>query len=126
MANPEPKRVLLAEDDQFLQKMYAVKLNREGLEVDVADDGEKALAAMRSARPDIVLLDIMMPKKDGFTVLEEMKADSALKDIPVVVLSNLGEVDDVKRAKRLGANDYLIKAHFLPSEVVEIVKKYIK
>lgn len=126
MANLELKRILLAEDDLFLQKMYAVKLGREGLEVDVADDGEKALAAMRARRPDVVLLDIIMPKKDGFTVLEEMKADSALKDIPVIVLSNLGEVEDVKRAKRLGADDYLIKAHFLPSEVVAVVKKYIK
>lgn len=126
MAKTEVKKVLLAEDDQFLQKMYAAKLSREGLEVEGVEDGEKALAAMRARRPDIVLLDIMMPKKDGFTVLEEMKADSVLKDIPVIVLSNLGEVEDVKRAKRLGADDYLIKAHFLPSEVVGIVKKYIK
>ncbi len=126
MAKTEAKKVLLAEDDQFLQKMYALKLDREGLEVVVADDGEKALAAMRASRPDVALLDVIMPKKDGFAVLEEMKADSALKDIPVIILSNLGEVDDVKRAKRLGANDYLIKAHFLPSEVVETVKKYIK
>lgn len=119
-------KILLAEDDLFLQRMYATKLAKEGLEVVSAPDGEKALSLLREQPIDLVLLDILMPKKDGFAVLSEIKADPKLKNIPVILLTNLGEEDDVKRGRKLGADDYLIKAHFLPSEVVGIVKKYIK
>lgn len=119
-------KVLLAEDDLFLQRMYATKLTKEGIEVLAAPDGEKALSLLREQTVDLVLLDILMPKKDGFEVLEEMKADAKLKTVPVIMLTNLGEEEDIKRAKKLGANDYMIKAHFLPSEVIGVVKKYLK
>ena len=119
-------KILLAEDDMFLQRMYVTKLNKEGIEVVAAADGEKALSLLREQPVDLVLLDILMPKKDGFEVLEAMKADPKLKNIPVLMLTNLGEEDDVKRARKLGASDYIIKAHFLPSEVIAVVKKYIK
>lgn len=118
--------IMLVEDDQFLQRMYAQKLTKEGMEVITAGDGEKALALLETKIPDVMLLDIIMPKKDGFAVLAAMRENLAWKDIPVILLTNLGEADDVKRGRQLGANDYLIKAHFLPSEVVEVVKKYIK
>lgn len=119
-------KILLAEDDLFLQRMYNTKLSKEGIEVLAASDGEKALALLAEQSVDLALLDILMPKKDGFEVLEAMKADPKLKNIPVIMLTNLGEEADIKRAKKLGANDYMIKAHFLPSEVIAVVKKYIK
>lgn len=118
--------ILLVEDDQFLQRMYTQKLTKEGMEVITAGDGEKALALLAQKIPDVVLLDIIMPKKDGFAVLAALRENPAWKAVPVILLTNLGEAEDVKRGRQLGANDYLIKAHFLPSEVVAIVKKYIK
>ena len=117
--------ILLAEDDLFLQRMYVDKLVKEGIKVVVASDGEKALEIMRKQKPVLVLLDILMPKKDGFEVLEEAKKDSKLKSIPIILLTNLSEVADVKRAQKLGAADYIIKSHFLPSEVIEVVRKYL-
>ena len=124
MAN-KPK-ILIVEDDNFLERMYASKLSRENLDVLTASDGEKAMGIMSKTVPNLVLLDIIMPKKDGFAVLKEMKADPKLKNVPVVFLTNLGEAEDVNQARNLGASEYLIKAHFLPSEVVTIIRKYIK
>jgi len=118
--------ILLAEDDEFLQRMYATKLAGSGFEVLVASDGEKALALIKKNKPDVVLLDILMPKMDGFAVLEAVKTDPGTKSIPVILLTNLSEVSDIKKARKLGANDYLIKSHFLPSEVIKLVDKYIK
>jgi len=117
--------ILLAEDDQFLQRMYATKLEQSGLEVVVAGDGAKALELLKKKRPDVLVLDILMPKKDGFEVLKEVRADASLKNLPIIVLTNLGEADDVRQARKLGANDYLIKAHFLPSEVMSVIEKYL-
>jgi DNA-binding response OmpR family regulator len=126
MTKKNSPKILLAEDDLFLQRMYVEKLTQEGVFVVVASDGEKALELMRKEKPDLVLLDILMPKKDGFEVLEEAKADAKLKSMPIILLTNLSETGDIKRARKLGADDYLIKSHFLPSEVVEVVKKYIE
>jgi|TARA_B100001971_G_C18086226_1_gene481016 DNA-binding response OmpR family regulator len=117
--------ILLAEDDQFLQRMYSTKLRQQGMKVITASDGEKAVSLIQKHKPDIILLDILMPKKDGFVVLEEIKSDSKIKLIPVILLTNLSEVDDIKRARKLGADDYLIKSHFLPSEVIEVLRKYL-
>lgn len=119
-------KILIAEDDLFLQRMYTAKFIKEGLDVVTASDGEKAMAIIKSEPIDLVFLDIIMPKKDGFAVLEEIKADPKLKNIPVVLLTNLGEAEDIKRGRKLGANDYMIKAHFLPSEVIEVARKYLK
>jgi len=124
MSQPKPV-VVLAEDDQFLRRMYATKLQQSGMDVFAASDGELALRYVREHRPAVLLLDILMPKKDGFEVLEEIKADPALKKIPVVLLTNLGEPEDIKRARKLGADDYMIKSHFLPSEVIDVVRKYL-
>jgi len=124
--NNKSNTILLVEDDVFLQRMYAAKLTKEGYNTLVASDGEKALALMLENIPDAVLLDVLLPKKDGFAVLEAMRDDAKLKDVPVVLLTNMSEPEDIKRARRLGANEYLIKAHFLPSEVIEVLRKYIK
>ncbi|MBI4122515.1 MAG: response regulator [Parcubacteria group bacterium] len=124
---PDEKKsvVLLAEDDQFLQRMYATKLSQAGLEVVAVSDGAKAIEAASSRPIDLAVLDILMPKKDGFEVLRELRANGATRAVPVIMLTNLGEAGDINEAKRLGANEYIIKAHLLPSEVVEVIKKYL-
>ncbi len=124
---PDEKKsvVLLAEDDQFLQRMYATKLSQAGLEVVAVSDGAKAIEAASSRPIDLAVLDILMPKKDGFEVLRELRANGATRAVPVIMLTNLGEAGDINEAKRLGANEYIIKAHLLPSEVVDVIKKYL-
>ena len=118
--------VLLAEDDTFLANIYKTKFDMEGFKIVHADNGEKALEEARKKKPSIILLDILMPKMDGFSVLEELKKDKDLKDTPVILLTNLGQKDDVDKGLAMGANDYLIKAHFKPSEVVAKVKAILK
>ncbi len=118
--------VLIVEDDVFLSGIYQKKFEMEGYRVSTADNGEKALADIKKKKPDIVLLDILLPKLDGFAVLEKLKADPVTKPIPVILLTNLGQKDDVEKGLEAGAVDYLIKAHFKPSEVVDKVKKVLK
>ncbi|OGY45713.1 MAG: hypothetical protein A3J62_00390 [Candidatus Buchananbacteria bacterium RIFCSPHIGHO2_02_FULL_38_8] len=117
------KHILLVEDDEFLAELYATKLNLEGFEVSLAADGEKGLRMIKEKKPDLVLLDIVLPKMDGFEILKKMKAGKNTKDIPVILLTNLSQKDEVKRGLGLGANDYLIKAHFMPSEVIKKIKR---
>ncbi len=117
--------VLLVEDDVFLANIYEKKFELEGFKTSVADNGEKGLAEAKRKQPDIILLDILLPKLDGFAVLSKLKADPATKDIPVILLTNLGQKDDVEKGLESGAVDYLIKAHFKPSEVVEKVRKVL-
>lgn len=117
------KKILLIEDDEFLAELYSTKLKMEGYEVYLATDGEKGLKMAKDYTPNLILLDIMLPKKDGFEVLTELKSEANLKNIPVILLTNLSQKDEVKRGLDLGANDYLIKAHFMPSEVVSKIKK---
>ena len=119
-------KILIVEDDAFLIGIYATKLELEGFTVIQAKDGEAGLKAAQKELPDIVLLDILMPKLDGFQVLETLKKDPKTKKIPVVLLSNLGQKEDVERGQALGATDYLIKAHFVPSETVQKIKKILK
>ncbi len=119
--------VLLVEDDVFLANIYKTKFTMEGFEVTHADNGELAITEANKKKPDIILLDVLLPKKDGFTVLTELKGDnSEVKDVPVILLTNLGQKDDVEKGLEMGAEDYLIKAHFKPSEVVEKVRKILK
>ena|SRR3989339_1125354 len=120
------RKILIVEDDGFLIQMYAAKLEMEGFKVVAAVDGEKALRMVKKEEPDLILLDLLLPKKDGFEVLAELKKDQAVKDIPVVVLSNLGQKEDINRCLALGAKDYLIKAHFVPGEVVAKIKKFLE
>lgn len=125
MSNNMTKKILLIEDDEFLRKMYATKLENSGFDVIIASNGEEAIGILPKDKPDIILTDILMPKKDGFEFLREMRSLPEYKSIPVIVLTNLSEDQDLKRAKELGASEYIVKAHFLPSEVVEVIKKYI-
>ena len=119
------KSILLVEDDEFLAELYATKLNLEGFEVSLAVDGEKGVKMAKEVKPDLILLDIILPKMDGFEVLKTIKQDKDLKNIPVILLTNLSQKDEVKKGLDLGANDYLIKAHFMPSEVVKKIKQTI-
>lgn len=105
-------KILLVEDDRFFRKFYVEKLKESGFEIDEADDGTQGLEKMRSFKPDLVILDIIMPNKDGFEVLKEIKTDSALNKIPVLVFSTLGQEQDVEKAKKIGAADYVNKSLF--------------
>ncbi|MCK5061116.1 response regulator [Candidatus Parcubacteria bacterium] len=119
-------KILLIEDDPFLLSMYSTKFGLENFSVISADDGEKGWQMAEEVRPDIILLDILMPKMNGFEVLEKLKANKKTKNIPVILLTNLNQKDEIERGMTLGADDYLIKAHFMPSEVVEKIKKVLK
>jgi DNA-binding response OmpR family regulator len=122
---PKPQiKVLIAEDDKFLRNVLKVKLAAEGFIVNVAEDGEKALAAIATDRPDILLLDIIMPKKNGFDVLEDMRLKGE-KKLPVIVLSNLGQEEDIQRGMALGAVDFLVKSDHSLKEVVDKVKQHV-
>lgn len=115
-------KILLIEDDKFLRELIIQKLGKEGYEVAEAPEGEGGLLKMKEEKPDLVLLDLILPGIDGFEVLSRMKKDAALASIPVIILSNLGQRDDVQKGIDLGAEDYLIKAHFTPGEIVEKIK----
>ncbi len=118
-------KLLIIEDDLFLLNMYASKFELEGFDVVLAEDGEKGWKTTIKEVPDIILLDIMMPKMNGFEVLEKLKSDDRVSRIPVILLTNLSQKDEIERAMNLGAADFLIKAHFRPSEVVEKIKKLL-
>ena len=119
-------QVLLVEDDVFLAGIYQKKFEIDGYKISLADNGEKGLTEAKKKKPDVILLDILLPKLDGFAVLERLKADFATKNIPVILLTNLGQKDDVEKGLEAGAADYLIKAHFKPSEVVDKVRAALK
>lgn len=124
--SPEKIKILLVEDDYFLSGIYLKKFMLEGFEIIPARDGEEGLELAQSKNPDIILLDILLPKKDGFQVLAELKASQKTKNIPVLVITNLSEEENIKKAFDLGAKDYIIKSNFLPAEVIEKVKKALK
>ncbi len=115
--------VLIVEDDVFLRKILATKFGKEGFVVRMAADGAEALEAIREKPPSLLLLDLIIPKVSGFEVLSEMRTDAALKDVPVVILSNLGQEEDLERAKELGAIDFMTKADFSINQVVSRVKE---
>lgn len=119
------KKVLFIEDESALQRAATQILSEEGYQVLSALDGEIGLRLAREEMPDLILLDIILPKKDGFEVLGELKSDSATKNIPVIILTNLEGSADVQRALELGATTYLVKTNYRLQEVVEKVKQVI-
>jgi len=116
------KKVLIIEDDKFLRELIVKKLDKEGFQTSGAIDGEEGLKKIKEERPDLVLLDLILPGIDGFEVLSRTKEDPALSSIPVIILSNLGQKEEVEKGLKLGAIDYLIKAHFTPGEIVAKIK----
>jgi len=122
----EKKTIMIAEDDAFIGDIYEVKLQNEGYNVILASNGRDAIEKLEGgAKPNILLLDIVMPYMDGFDVLEALNKRDEWKKIPVVLLTNLSQKDDVDRGMALGAKDFLIKSHFTPTEVLAKVQKYI-
>lgn len=122
----EKKLILLVEDDIFVSDIYQTKLRQEGFEVEVAGNGLEAVKALEKKIPDLMLLDIVMPYMDGLEVLEKVRKNENWKSIPTILLTNLSEKEKVEEGLRIGANDYLIKSHFTPSEVVEKIKILLK
>ena len=119
------KKILIIEDEKIISDLLERKLTGEGYNVVITTNGIDGLIKMREDRPDLVLLDIIMPKMGGFEVMEEMNKDKTLKDIPVIVVSNSGQPVEIDRIKKMGAKDWLIKTEFDPQEVLEKVKKQI-
>lgn len=119
------KKILVIEDEEILIGLLQKKLTVAGYEVALARNGEEGLKAMREISPDLVLLDIIMPKMGGFEVMEEMQKDKNLKRIPIIIVSNSGQPIELDRAKKLGARDWLVKTEFNPQEVIEKVKNLI-
>jgi DNA-binding response OmpR family regulator len=122
----EAKKILIIEDDEGINRVYVAKLTREGFNVSTALSGEEGVRKIFAEKPDLVILDLMLPKKDGFEILKEVKADSTVKNIPVIIMSNLGQDEDVKRGMDLGAADYLIKSDYPITKVVEKVKNTLE
>lgn len=122
-ASDTARYILIVEDDEFISDVYMRKLAMEGFEVSLARDGEEALRAIRDRKPDVLLLDIMIPLKDGFQVLSELRADAGLSDIRVVVMSNLSQGKDIAHAKELGALDYIVKSNISLPDMVQRIRK---
>jgi len=120
------KTILVVEDDKFLRELIVRKLKEENFNIIEAIDGEEGIKKIKEEKPSLVLLDLILPGIDGFEVLSKMEEDMSLSQIPVIILSNLGQKDDVERGLKLGAVDYLIKAHFTPGEIIEKVKDALK
>lgn len=122
---PGQPYVLIVEDDPFYSKIYTTKLHKENLEAKVVGNGDEALRAVRQELPKLILLDLIMPGKDGFQTLEELKQDKDLKDVPVVVLSNLSQEEDIKRVMDLGAKEYIIKSNIPIGDLITKIKGYL-
>jgi DNA-binding response OmpR family regulator len=118
--------ILIIEDDVFLSELMAKKLEDTGFEVVKAIDGKEGLEKVVTVKPSLILLDLILPGIDGFEVLKKIKDDPKSSDIPVIVLSNLGQREDIERGFDLGAQDYLVKAQFTPDEIIDRVRKPLK
>ena len=124
------KSILLVEDDPFLIDIYTTKLKEAGFSVEVATDGEGGLRLITEKKFDLLILDIVLPQIDGWEILRKIKNEKLktknFRDLKIVVLSNLGQKDEVEKGIKLGATKYLIKAHYTPSEVIEEIKEVLK
>lgn len=118
----EEKFVLVVEDDPFYSKIYKTKLAKENIHAEIVSNGNEAIKLSRERLPSLILLDLIMPGKDGFETLTELKADPVLKAVPVIILSNLSQEEDIKKVMDLGAAEYLIKANVPIRDVIEKVK----
>lgn len=120
------KKILVVEDDPMISSIYEAKLKADGFEVAIAVDGGKGLELARQDKPDLVMLDVILPGLDGFSVLEEIKKDKATKHIPVIMLTNLGTEDDKVKGQKMGALDYLVKASLTPGQISDKIKNVLK
>ncbi|MDD5098192.1 MAG: response regulator [Candidatus Pacebacteria bacterium] len=119
------KKILLIEDDKFLRELMNKKLLSLDFEVSTAADGEEGLEKIKAEKPEVVLLDLILPGINGFEVLERAKKDPTTANIPIIILSNLGQSEDIEKGLKLGAKDFLVKAHFTPQEIVNKLKSIL-
>lgn len=120
------KTIMLIEDDLFLRQFYANKLKEQKFAIETASDGEEGMLKIREKKPDMILLDLIMPKKDGFSVLRDISEDDSLKNIPVIIFSTLGQESDMEKAKTLGAKDYMDKSFFNFEGLLKKINMYIQ
>ena len=125
MAKEQQKRILFIEDEEAFQKTFGEILTQEGYQVIPAIDGEAGISLAKKEKPDLILLDLILPKKDGFEVLKEVKAEEQTKNIPVIVLTNLEQSTDVEKAIEYGATTYLVKANYSIDELLQKVRDAI-
>jgi len=120
------KTILVIEDDKFLRELIVRKLSDEKFEVLEAVDGEEGIKKIKEKKPDLVLLDLVLPGIDGFKVLSKIKENPNLASIPVIILSNLGQKEEIEKGLKMGATDFLIKAYFTPKEIIDKIKAILK
>lgn len=118
--------ILVAEDDKFLAKAYKMKLSKKGYTVQNAGNGEEAIKILESFTPDVIILDLLMPVMDGFATLGKIKSNPKWKQIPVIVATNLAQADDVVKAMRLGASDYIVKTDFSTRDLIAKIEGYLE
>lgn len=117
--------LLVAEDDQFYANLYRTKLEKEGFGVLVAQNGRETLEILRKSNPDLIILDLVMPEMDGFEVLKKLREEKDIQNVPVIILSNLGQPEDIERAKQLGVFKYIIKSNVSIHQMVESVEEVL-
>jgi len=118
-------KILIIEDDKFLREIITQRVGAEGYDVIAATDGEEGVRMAKEEKPNLIVLDLILPVIDGFEVLRQIKATEDIKHIPVIILSNLGQKEDIDKGMKLGAYDYMIKAHFTPSEIVKKIQEVL-
>ena len=118
-------KILIIEDDKFIRTVYKSQFNQENFEVELAQDGEEGWQKIIDTKPDLILLDMILPKKDGFSILEDLQKDEELQKIPVIVFSALSQQSDIDKAMKLGAKKYLPKDQYTPKQIIEEIKKEI-
>lgn len=126
MTDDKKKKILIVEDEKSLSLMYKTEFEEDGYHVLIADNGAKGLEMAVKEKPDLIILDIIMPELNGFTVLKRLKANESTKDIPVVILTVLSAEEKKEEGEKLGATAYLVKAKLTPAEIYEKIKKYVK
>lgn len=122
----QKKRILIIEDDGAINSMYKAKFESNGFEVFSAENGADGLVLAQKEKPDLIMLDVILPQLDGFSVLEKLKKDTKTKKIPVVMLTNLGTDEDKEKGEKNGALDYLVKASLTPAQIGDKIKEYLK
>jgi len=120
------EKILIIEDDKFLRELITQKVGQEGYKVLGAVDGEEGLKMAGEEQPSLILLDLILPTMDGFDVLRKLKEQEVTKNISVIILSNLGQKEDIDKGMQLGATDYMVKAHFTPGEIIEKIKSIME
>ena len=120
------KNILIIEDDEFLLSLAVTKLQKAGYNIESAKDGEDGIKKLAEAKPDLLILDLMLPHIDGFEILKQIKSDTKFAGMRIVVFSNLGSDEDISKATKLGANDYMVKSSFTLDELVAKIDEHLK